>query len=66
MLDEKVLLHADGWIDQYWRLCLPSQDPVFEERDGEQYLVYNAAMAVSLHSLISRMFALVAEDLERV
>lgn len=66
VLDEKVLLHADGWIAQYWRLCLPGQDPDFEERDGEKYLVYSAAMTVGLHSLIGRMFALLAEDLDRV
>lgn len=66
VLDQKVLLHADGWIDQYWRLCLPDQYPDFEERDGEKYLVYSAEMAVDLHNLICRMFANLAEDLARV
>lgn len=66
VLDQKILLHGDEWIDQYWKACLKGKKPGFEQCNDRKYLVYNDEMAVDLHNVISHMCKLLSEDLDRV
>lgn len=66
VLGEKILLHGDEWIVEYWKACWNDKELTLEARNDRKYLVYDAETAVGLHKVICVMFKKLSRNLERV
>lgn len=66
VLDEKILLHGDEWIVEYWKACWHGKEPNLDTCNDHKYLVYDAETAVGLHKVIRVMFKKLSNNLERV